>query len=403
MTFGLSIFALVAAVVLAVDYARVTATQTSLAVMTDAAALAGASYLTTSSSVALAKAYDSFDSQRAKNASSVTRTVSIGADGATVEAKASATVDLMFASALGASQMMVSAASTARRQIGYLDVQLLLDVSASMGLAASASEMTRLKELTRPYITSFVNDPKNINNSGYDWLRAEKTCAFACHSREGWEPNGGTMLDFARANNVLLRWDVVTSAATSMADTLLGTQTTNGYGAVVQLGGYAVADDVTQIFPLTASPNSVGSLISNTNLLGFNSNLNTALGRMPNLMGPSGNGATPQTSKKILVIATDGVDGARGGGHNPIDAAQCDAIKATGATIAVVNVEYVKDTASVAFNGAVAGIYDQIAPSLQACASSADLYIAATDPAAIDAAFQAIAKRVLNLQSRLIK
>lgn len=401
ITFGLTIFALIGAVALAVDFARLTSARTSLVVMTDAAALAGATYLPTSKTLALAKAHDAFDAQRAKNATSVTRTIQISADGTSVVATASATVDLMFA-VFGASQMTVSAGSTAERQIGYLDVQLLLDVSASMGLAASPTEMQRMKDLTRPYIAAYVNSAANINNTGLDWLRSEQTCAFACHSREGWEPNGGTALGLARANNVLLRWDVVTAAATAMATSILDGQT-NSYGAVVQVGGYAAADDVRQVFPLTTSSNSIGTLISNTNLMGFNTSLNDALGKVPGLIGSSGNGMSPQTSKKVLVLATDGVDGVRGGAHAPVDTARCDAIKSTGVTIAVIDVTYVKDTASVAFNGAVASMYDQIAPNLQACASSPDLYIAASDPSAITAAFVTMAQRVLNLKSRLVQ
>ena len=399
--FGLSITVFLGAFALAVDFARMTATRTSLAVMADTAALSGATQLSTSTAAALTQAYNTFDSQKAKNAATVTRTMTVGSGGGSVIASASATVDLYFGGIIGVSQMTVAAQSEAQRQVGFLDVQLLLDVSASMGLAATPAEMTRLKGLTKPYMDAWAALPANVNTAAANALVAEKGCAFACHVREGWEPNGGTALDFARANNVQLRWDVVTAASTSMATTLLNAPQAQGNGAVIRVGGYSFADNLSMLFNLTTSPSSISFQISSDSLLQFNTRANTALGQMPAKMGPSGDGLTQATSKKVIVIATDGVDGVRNGGHQPLDPAQCDAIKATGVTIAILNVQYVKDIASPGFNTSVAAIYDQIAPNLQACASSPDLYLAASDPSSIQSAFQTMALRVASLQPRI--
>lgn len=401
MVFGLSVFIFIGALALAIDFARAVSTRTSLAALADSAALAGAVYLRSSNSAALSQAYNAFDAGKARNAATVTRTMKLGPDGRSVIAEASATVDTYFGGVIGMRRLTVSVKSEALSRIGYLDVQLLLDVSGSMDLAATPDEMTRLKSLTKPYIDAWAALPANANNGGAAAYAAENGCAFACHIREGWEPNGGTAFDFARSNNVLLRWDVVTQGATSMAEALLNGAAANANGPVIQVGGYAFGDALQPIFGLTTSPSNISFQLGASSIRQYNTRLNDALGQMKDVIGVAGDGTTQQSARKVLVLATDGVDGGRGGSHQPLDPTQCDLIKSQGVIIAVLNVKYVKDTASNFFNGAVGPFYDQIEPQLQQCATSPDLYIAASDPAGIRAAFAAMADRVVNLSPRL--
>lgn len=390
VTFGLSVFAFVGAVALSVDMARLYAAQTSLQQMADSATLAGATYLRDSPDDAIELAAASFDSQKAKHTHAISRTISLGAND-TIAAQATATVEMYFGRAFGAQFVNVTVQSEAKFQTGFMDVFLLLDVSASMGLAATPASASLLKQLTKPY----------LNASGNPAYIAEQGCAFACHQREGWEFGTGSALDFARGNNIPLRWDIVTAASKTMADTLLGTNTQQGSTGIIRVGAYSFGDTLNKVFDPTAIPGNVS--FNSTSLLQFNTQLNTSLGEVVANIGTSGDGSQQGTPRKVVVLATDGVDGARGLAHQPVDPAKCDLIKAAGIAIAVIDVRYEKDLTSPFFVDAVLPFYDQISPALQACASSPDLYIQASDAASIQAAFSKMAGIVSSLRPRLTK
>lgn len=395
--FGVALFALLAAMALAVDFARAVSARTSLTNMADTAALAGATNLGVSPSAALTRAYDTFDAQNSKHTSSVTRTMSIGPSGYSVIATATGTVKTYFGQIIGQPEFYVSVQAEAQYRISFLDVFLLLDVSGSMGLPATQIEIDRMKTITTP----IVNDPKNAGPQ-WDWVRLEGNCMFACHIREGFEPAGKTLLDVARASGILLRWDVLSDAAATMAETLLAPPSNTTYGSTVQVAGYSFSDTPQKMFDLTKVPSGIRLQIAKDSNLNNNTDTNGALTQMATVVGTSGDGLSSSTSRKVVVLATDGVRGTRGGSHDPIDTAFCDALKAKGITVAVINVQYIADDTSYYYRAIIKPIYPQIEPALQACASGPSLYIKASDGPAIKTAFTEMAKRLSAQQMRMV-
>jgi Flp pilus assembly protein TadG len=401
MIFAGAIFAFMGCFALSVDYARLSAAQTSLQNMTDSAALAAASTAGVSQTKAIQQAYNAFDSQKAKHAISTTRNVVFSTDGIAVTATATAKVEMVFGKVLGTSVMTVSAKSEALQEKGYLDVYQLLDFSSSMGLAATPAEMTRLKGLTKPYTDAAAT----ANPGSWGYLTAENGCAFACHTRDGWEPAGKTALDIARANNVLLRWDVMNTAATLMTKDLLDSNSAPGAKSIIRVGISTFGDTVQNTILPTDSIANPAYTLSNPALLQQNTSLNTAIQTFGTSLGTSGTGASAASPQKVLVIATDGVQTLDRSKplHQTIDPAVCSAIKAKGITIAVINVKYVRDIASPVFTGRVQPMYDQIEPAMIACASSADLYLTASDATGIKAAFQQMADKISMISPRLTR
>ncbi|MGA7329144.1 MAG: hypothetical protein WBX25_32820 [Rhodomicrobium sp.] len=112
---------------------------------------------------------------------------------------AQASMNTTFLKLAGFNTLNVIASSTAAQAISYFNIYTLVDMSGSLGIAADTANRLALQALTKPYT-------KDANSSN--------GCEFACHYVDGAVqlPGGVTTYNFARANGISLREDVLNAA-----------------------------------------------------------------------------------------------------------------------------------------------------------------------------------------------
>ena len=118
----------------------------------------------------------------------------------------------------------------------------------------------------------------------------------------------------------------------------------------------------------------------------------------------SGNGSNQATSQKFLFIVTDGLVDQMSGGNRqigPVNPADCAVLKSKGVTILTLYTPYLPLTTNGFYNQYVAPIQSQIAPDLQACASSPSLAYQANNATDIDAQLRTMLTAVIQSSGHL--
>lgn len=302
----------------------------------------------------------------------------------------------------------ISGASTAQASSApNMNFYLLMDDSPSMGIGATATDISNLIASTAPK---------------YQKASSSQNCGFACHETN-IAHDGGTKdnLAIARANNITLRIDLVTSAVNQLLNTWSNCPQSGVSGGVMQCMSalnnttyraalYTFDLGLNTLASLT-TPTTAGAQVSNialmpvayqncvvpttncktdngTDIAGALTSLN---GIMPSPgLGSNASGDTPQ---EVVFLVTDGVEdkissSCPNGSYasysrcqQPLDTAICTTIKKRGIKIAILYTEYlqlktpnvpVTDTWYMSWIDA----YDEptsstgaIAKNLQACAS----------------------------------
>lgn len=280
----------------------------------------------------------------------------------------------------------VAVRSIAHEPTDYLDIYYILDRSASMLLADGPSQMSKLKAATQPFLQMSV-----VKN------RAPDGCAFACHMPSGWEPVKNSSFQrksayrVARDNNVTLRWDTLQTAAMKNAQSIISVNNKARVGVVnfadkVQYDLQPTRDMSAVRKAITKSPNAKAMGITHYNaLFGF-------IGKQ---LAVSGKG-TAGAPHKFFVIVTDGVHSSWDGKsltktHKPLDPALCNAIRDSGAELAVIELISAKLPGTQVYDVQIKPFYKDISPALKACASPGRHYTADYGHA-ISAAFERMSK-----------
>jgi len=112
----------------------------------------------------------------------------------------------------------------------YVDIQVLMDVSSSMTIAATQADIAQMESLTGAY-SPVGKLPGNVK-------KGEK-CAFACH----WTATGDDYYGLAQRNNVPLRIDVLRSAVKNLISNVDALNTHSAF----RLGLYTFAQAFAQI------------------------------------------------------------------------------------------------------------------------------------------------------------
>ena len=257
----------------------------------------------------------------------------------------------------------------------YIDVDFWLDGSASMGVAADEAGRDRLRALSR-------FDPDHAN------------CAFACHIPT--RMNGGFATSEARAhaNGVQLRFDVMKTNVLGLVDSL-SAQADPDRRVRYSLNRLAVDFEV--LLPLTDNERSVRSAINGFSLAPnglaasmIGRNIKEGADRLPTSPGDGSRGRP----RRVVVLVTDGMQfnwaAVRPG---EIDPEVCRDVKETGAIMAVVKLRYVELDGDWAFEHYVRPHFNELAPALQACATSGYFFQGDT-PEEIQRAFEELAMRL---------
>jgi Flp pilus assembly protein TadG len=310
----------------------------------------------------------------------------------------------------------------------YLDFYLMVDVSGSMGLPATASEMAKL---------AAVNTDM--------WSDYKQGCQFACHfpGYNGWNQAAG---------KIQLRSDAVNTAVCSLIQRASAPLVPNQY----RVGIYPFINQLATLSALTSTMSTLSTTaqcgqswpLAFTNLLdtgatqlysyndptsGIGSggtHFEVAMSQMQSTVSTYGDGSSSSKPKPFIFLITDGMQNnqhfytmsggkyaypgnpskfsgysnANWDGSQPaqIDANTCAALKSAGATISVLYIPYnqitfVNNSGGIAWeNNRVNSFSPTLSTPLKACASPGYFYTA-NSPSDITASLNAMFDQALRV------
>jgi Flp pilus assembly protein TadG len=297
-------------------------------------------------------------------------------------------VETSFLSLMGLKSITVGASSTAKSGIErFLDLYIVLDNSDSMGLAATPDERTRLIEAS-----AIEKANGNLTFEG-------RGCQFACHNGL-MSTDQTSVYRIARANQVLLRFDVAKAGVEDLLDLA---EAGSGGLASTRFGLSTFNNAVTTLVHPTTRLDAVRTALqtieigSNTGPTSNRANTRADLAFEP--FGAYVAGRSNQdlldgrtvSYDRVVFLVTDGVKSTINAGTTsmPFETAWCNELKTNGTRLAVLYTTYLADFGNSQFDRTVAPFYDRIRPALQACASPG-LFAEGDDPDQIRAAFKSL-------------
>ena len=265
----------------------------------------------------------------------------------------------------------------------YREMTLLLDISQSMGLAATDDDMKKLFDKTF-----------QANGEG---------CTFGCHvSLRGGLSNE----EIAEKNGIVLRVDSLRDAVRNLFKTAANSGSGYSYRFAINTSSTAITQTVALTNNYTTLDTAAKAIdLGPTNTGGpGDSYWPMHLYNLTQTIGKSGNGSSQSNPYRYLVLVTDGVwdypDYSCTFGHctGVIDPNYCKGLKDNGVQVAVIYTTYLpvyKDPRSTSsgfrpeYEGLVAPFAASIPTSLKSCASPY-LFFEAKNGPEIDTAFQNI-------------
>lgn len=276
---------------------------------------------------------------------------------------------------IGGSYTPISGTARARKaDYRYVDVDLWLDGSASMGVAADEAGRDKLRLLSK-------NDPEH------------KNCAFACHMPTKLKEGNlyATSEQRAHANGVKLRHDIMKESVQILIDEL---HDAYPRGLRARYGVARMAASWERQLALTSDMQKARDFVGTFQLRPNSapSRLTPAIQAGRNTLTSGAGDGSQAKPEKFIVIVTDGMQFDWNAiTPGPIGSTACQDLKSRGFRVGVVQLRYVRLDGDGAFNTWVKPVYDQITPALQACAS-AGYYFHADNPDEVRAAFRQLAK-----------
>ncbi|WP_102957735.1 TadE/TadG family type IV pilus assembly protein [Mangrovicella endophytica] len=330
------------------------------------------------------------------DASIVLPTITIKQDGSTLTSTTSYTADVptVFARLFGKETYEISGTSSATASLApFYDVYILVDVSSSMGIGATAADQ--------------------------DLLYAKTGCSLTCHVLQGSETV--TSYTKGKAAGAVMRIDVVRTALQKVAAALLNTSDDHYRIQVVPFH--------TMAQPLGSLSSNLATLTSTINGVQLaddygGTNMRVALDTMDKKIPTPGTGSTQATAKAILILMTDGVEDdeirRKKGSGNPRDTnyvlyspysatsdccgivqslnpAYCTAMKDRGIRLMAVNTKYLvpkKDGSNSKFVFVKNTLSKYIEANMKKCVTDPADYYDASSPADIEKAMADIASAI---------
>ncbi|WP_428488460.1 TadE/TadG family type IV pilus assembly protein [Rhodopila sp.] len=402
---------LIGMVALAVDFGQASLVKQKLDLAADSAALLGATAAsnawkagqTDAVQVGIAAGQGRFMAQSASQTHVVTNppAVVVTQNGGLFNASVTytAATPTTFGRILGITVLPIGGESNASLSLNpFADIQILMDVSSSMTLAATPEAVAAMEALAAHF-----KAPKGEPVPG----NVSTTCTFACH----WTATGVDYYTLAVKQGIQLRITVLQAAVANLINTLTGLDANNYY----QLGLYTFNQGFNPIYPL--SQDVAGASASLTTIaprVNFcaddvtcpDTYFSNAMAQLTAIDAslPQQQGA--QAAQRFLFLVSDGVydqyiNGQRQlGAFNPAD---CAALKTQGVSILVLYTPYTPIPSNSYYMQHVDPEASQIVPNLQACASSPSYYFVANDAADINTQLQAMLQLVIQATSHLIK
>ena len=301
-----------------------------------------------------------------------------------------------FGKVLGIATLPISGQASASLSLNpFVDIQILMDVSSSMTLAATPDAITAMQKLTSTF-KPVPPAPDNVSTS----------CTFACH----WSTTNVDYYQLALKNNVQLRITVLQAAVAGVIDTLTRLDMNNRF----QLGLYSFSKLFNILYPLsndvTGAMASLDTIAPDVNFCAndvtcpdtYFSNAMAQLTAVDQLLPQQGD----QLPQRFLFLVSDGVYDQYVSGQRQIgafDPADCAALKALGINILVLHTPYTPIPSNGYYMQHVEPTSTIIVPNLQACASSPAYYFVAANATDINTQMQNMLQLVVRSTSHLIK
>ncbi|WP_181704227.1 TadE/TadG family type IV pilus assembly protein [Chthonobacter albigriseus] len=255
-------------------------------------------------------------------------------------------VPLSFGGLIGVPTKTVGGLSAVNLGTSEGSVAIVVDVSDSMGLAATEADRDKMR-------------------AGY------YGCEFACHTPDA-SVGPENPLTVARSLNVKLRIDVARDAI----ETLVNSIEKGGLDDKVKIGLYAfnqsfykvqeISNGTPALVRKAAKDIDLGYGVGPTDLT--QTDLDTLFPTLETTFGPS-----KKDQNSSIILITDGlhsqIHGAPFTEVKPVDPKACQGLKDKGHTVAILYTRYLEATDSAPFNSSVAPVFKDIEPNLMACAS----------------------------------
>jgi hypothetical protein len=415
MIFGLSLIPIFFLTGMAMDFTSAAQKRTRLNAAADAAALAAVTpaMMIQSNSAALTAATNMFNTMAANLTAATVNPPTITMSNAglvrTVTVSYTATSTNTFPNVFAlltktpeTTWPMSGSATATSYSAPNINFYLMLDNSPSMDIAATSAG-----------ITTMVN---NTSQQG--------GCALACHETNpssadvAGNPNGEDNYTLAQNLGVVTRIELMAQATSALMTTAGDTEVANN--ATYQMAIYTFnGTGLSTVYAPSNAPSAnlsaagtaasgidVLEVYSNNYLTASNqnedtdTNFETAMTAVNNLMPNPGTGSASSTPQEVLFIVTDGVDdevnstscsepltGTRC--QQPFSTSMCTTVKNRGIMIAVLYTEYLPLPTNSWYNTWISPFQSTIGSNIESCASPG-LYFEITTDGDITAAMQAL-------------
>jgi Flp pilus assembly protein TadG len=308
----------------------------------------------------------------------------------------STSVPTFFASLVGLSSIPISGhAQATTTPLTYIRYFILIDISQSMGIAATAADMTNLYNRIEQYGQGTGGEPG---------------CVFGCHVAESTQAYSNEDYAHNLSPYITLRIDSANTAVDSIIQTAIADE--NSTTPNISVGLYTMSalssPIVTQVFAPTtnlAPYKTVAVDLGNNNAGGTgDSDFYDQITQFANTYLPAqGTGASASSPLNYVFLVTDGlVDTAGSGctsGHctEAFQPSYCNQLQAK-ATVGVIYTTYLPiynynnsaDGYEVNYSQLVLPYVNQIPGNLQSCATSSNYYFQASYGSDIVAAMQSL-------------
>lgn len=268
--------------------------------------------------------------------------------------------------------------------VKYYQFVFLVDVSGSMAIGGTPSDITKLQN---------------------GWRYGN--CAFACHDPSHYY-SGTDYRVVAKNDGIKLKIDYVNTAIQTFFSSLSPALTSAGADSRFSIYTYG-----TNFSTLQASTSSISTATSKAAKIDIEAignaasnwgytKTSSALGSVKNALTNVGDGSSATARKTYVVFITDGVEdlpspGATYGRSTDLDyGPACTTLKGTGATLIAIEATYPSVTGDAQYNEIVAPLAPSLAPTLTACATSSNWYFSADNGPAIQAAMSSIVTQITS-------
>ena len=309
-------------------------------------------------------------------------------DGETLRASATVSVPMTFVGILGIREASIKVTAVAQRS-GYQELFFAIDLSASLGMGATDADRQALEQLTQPYTMPAYGS------------QLPQGCAFGCHHREGWEPEGKTVYQMAREAGITLREDELKIQFGGLVDLLLDPQDPVVQKEMRKVSVIGFSNYARQLITPSSSASAVKSSIDSFSSTDrYETYFANAFSQFESVLGTQGSGSQ-ENPWKTLIMITDGIESRSAFfAQSSINTDLCTQFKNKGFRLAIVEIKYPKLVSNNLYNDTVLPVENNISPALSQCASSG-WYFQAINNVDTPAKFEELKQRIVASGVRL--